>query len=381
MAKQVYITKTAKFLPNDPVSNDEMEEYLGKINGKPSRGRRIVLRNNGIKRRFYALNKEGKRTHTNAELTALAIKRLFENDLQVLSDVDLLCCGTSSPDQMMPSHAVMVHGHLSEVGPIEVISPSGNCCSGMHALKYAFMSVSLGMAKSAVSAGSECLARVLHANSFSEEASKLDELGKNPYIAFEKEFLRWMLSDGASAAHISDQPNKEGISLKIDWIEGVSYAHELETCMYMGAEKLENGTLKSFKDYNPKEIIDQSILSMKQDVKLLSEHIIARGFDKLKELFATKNLDVNEIAYFLPHISSQFFQEKLSEQLVLRGMPIPDEKWYLNLKEMGNVGAASIYMMLDDLFQSGNLKVGEKLLLAVPESARFSYVFALLTVV
>ena len=46
--KEVYITKISKFLPNRPISNDEMEEKLGQINGKPSKGRRIVLRNNQI---------------------------------------------------------------------------------------------------------------------------------------------------------------------------------------------------------------------------------------------------------------------------------------------------------------------------------------------
>ena len=70
---QVYIIKTASFLPNDPVSSDEMEEYLGLINGKPSKSKKIVLRNNGIKRRFYAISKEGVATHTNAEMTALAV--------------------------------------------------------------------------------------------------------------------------------------------------------------------------------------------------------------------------------------------------------------------------------------------------------------------
>ena len=68
-----------------------------------------------------------------------------------------------------------------------------------------------------------------------------------------------MLSDGASAACLSDQPNEKGISLRIDWIEGVSYANELETCMYMAAEKQENGSLKSFKDYSSQEIMAQSI--------------------------------------------------------------------------------------------------------------------------
>src|ERR1041384_4143695 len=124
---QVYITNTSTYFPNEPVSNDEMESYLGFINDKPSKSRRIVLRNNGIKNRFYALNKEGKATHTNAEMTAEAIRKLVNNDASVLKSVELLSCGTSSPDQMMPSHAVMVHGYLPEIGGIEVVSPAGVC--------------------------------------------------------------------------------------------------------------------------------------------------------------------------------------------------------------------------------------------------------------
>jgi 3-oxoacyl-[acyl-carrier-protein] synthase III len=99
--KEVYITKTAHFLPNEPISNEEMEEYLGMINNKPSKSRRIVLRNNGIKRRFYAITKEGKATHTNAQMTALAVKALFKNNPDAIKSVELLSCGTSSPDQMM----------------------------------------------------------------------------------------------------------------------------------------------------------------------------------------------------------------------------------------------------------------------------------------
>ena len=33
----VYISKAAKFMPNNPVNNDEMEDYLGMIDGKPSK--------------------------------------------------------------------------------------------------------------------------------------------------------------------------------------------------------------------------------------------------------------------------------------------------------------------------------------------------------
>lgn len=69
MDKNVYITKLSSFLPNEPVENDEMEDSLGYIGGHSSRIKRIILSQNQIKQRYYAI-KGGNYTHTNAELMA-----------------------------------------------------------------------------------------------------------------------------------------------------------------------------------------------------------------------------------------------------------------------------------------------------------------------
>jgi 3-oxoacyl-[acyl-carrier-protein] synthase-3 len=376
----VYITNTSKYLPNEPVANDDMELYLGYINNKPSKSKSIVLRNNGIKNRYYALEKGGKPTHTNAEMTALAVKALFEKDPEKIKEVELLSCGTSSPDQMMPSHGVMTHGWLPEMGATEVVSPSGVCCAGMHSLKFAYLAIKAGEIKSAVATGSERFSGLLVSDVFEEEAQKLKELTDNPFIAFQKDFLRWMLSDGASAFQLSDEPNKEGLSLSIDWIEGVSYANEMETCMYMGGDKQADGTLKGFMDYTPEEIKNKSIFSVKQDINLLSDNIVPLGGKKIKEIFEKKGLVASDIDHFLPHISSNFFRSKIYDLVEIYGGGIPYEKWFINLYTVGNVGAASVYLMIDELFHSGRLKKDEKILLLVPESSRFSYMYAMLTV-
>src|SRR5450432_3064263 len=377
---EVYITKSATYFPNEPISNDEMESFLGLINNSPSKSKRIVLRNNGIKNRFYALTREGKPTHTNAEMTANSIRKMLDNDARLIKQIDLLVCGTSSPDQIMPSHAVMVHGELPEAESIEVVYPSGVCCAGMHALKYAYMSVKTGDAHHAVATGSERFSAALKSEIFEDEAKKISELEDNPYIGFEKEFLRWMLSDGASSFLLSDKKNPEGFSLRIEWIEGVSYANIREACMYMGGEELESGKLKSYLDYSPEEVQARSIMSIKQDVKLLSENIVPLGGIMLSKLFKTKGLNPSDVDYFLPHMSSDFFRTKIFDQLNKNGTPIPYDKWVINLGTLGNVGAASVYFMVDEVFKKSDLKSGQKILLLVPESSRFSYMYALLTV-
>lgn len=378
--QNVYIKSVSKFLPNKAVTNDQMENILGFVNGKPSRARSIVLRNNRIVQRFYAIDENGNPTHNNSDLTVEAIRKLLEQTGTSKTDIDVLSCGTSSPDQLLPSHASMVHG-LWQNKPMEINSATGICTSGMNALKFAFMAIASGNAKTAVSTGSERVSSWLRADKYNNEAEKLTQLEQNPVIAFDKDFLRWMLSDGAGAMLLSNEPNQNGISLKINWINGVSYANELETCMYAGATKDENGNLISWSDTEPEKWLTESVFAIKQDIKLLDAHIIKKGAESIRHILNEKGVKPEEIDHFLPHISSYYFHDRLNEAFIREKINIPLEKWFVNLETFGNIGSASIYLQLEELFYSDKLKKGEKILLSVPESGRFSYVYGLLEVV
>jgi 3-oxoacyl-[acyl-carrier-protein] synthase-3 len=375
MANTVYINKISKFLPGQPIDNDGMEQYLGLINGEKSKAKSIVLRNNGIKTRYYALDNNGKSTYTNAQLAAEAIINLGDNHFSI-NDIQLLACGTTSPDQLLPSHASMVHG-LLKIKPVEYTSTSGSCNAGMLAMKYAFLSVKSGNTQNAVCSGSEKLSTWLQAKNFEEEISVAEKLENKPILAFEKEFLRWMLSDGAAAALITDKQNENSLSLKIHWIEIISFAGSFDTCMYAGAEKSEDGNLIPWRDFSDKEMSEKSILTLKQDTRLLVENIIKTGGQYLETVCEKHNFDINEISWFVPHLSSLYFQQKIADELKLRKLYIPEEKWFINLPRVGNVGSASVYLMLEELFNSNRLEKGDKILAMIPESARFSYSYAL----
>jgi len=380
MSNQVYINNIAKFLPNEPVSNDEMESILGLVNGKPSRSKNIILRQNGIKNRYYVIDKKGDVKFSNAEITALAIKNL-ENNTFSIKNIEVLSCGTSLPDQLLPSHASMVHGKLGNI-PLEVISPSGVCCAGMHAIKYAYLSILSGSSRNAVATGSEVISTLLRADKFNKEINCTNQLEQNPILAFEKDFLRWMLSDGAGAMLLENKPNENNISLKIEWIETISYANELEACMYAGSDKDANGNLIGWREFDPELWLEKSIFSVKQDVKLLDKYVVNRCITPLANILKKRNIDSHkDVNYFLPHLSAMYFKQKLYDELKKQDIEINDEKWFTNLTSVGNIGSASIYVILDELFHSGNLKKGEKILVMVPESGRFSYAYAYLTVV
>lgn len=380
----VYITDVASFLPNDPVSNDQLESVLGQTSGESSRIRRIILRNNGIKHRHYAIDPAtGEQTHTNAQMTAEAVRRLRPRPGFSAADIQVLCCGSSSPDQLQPGHASMVQGELA-AGECEVVSTSGICVSGATSLKYAFASVAAGLTTNAVATGSELASsfiRVEHHQRYGEELG--EQLEECPELAFNTEFLRWMLSDGAGAVVVENEPRQDGLSFRIDWIEQVSFAHELEPCMFSGAVKKDDGTLRGWREFGSlREAVESGCFSAQQDVKLLNKEVVRTVVDRaLPGIMKKRELRADDVDWYLPHYSSEYFRSRVYNHMKGIGFEVPYEKWFTNLTEKGNTGAGAIYIMLDGLYRSGRLKAGERILCFIPESARFAVCYAHLTVV
>lgn len=379
MKNDVFITGTSCYFPNKPVSNEDMEDFLGLITGKHSRVKPVILKQNGIKQRYYALTKEQKITHTNAEMAVNSILQLLKNSDISNSEIELLSCATSSPDQMLPSHASMVHGLLKNK-PLEIFSASGICLSCLQAFKTAFWGVLSGEKRNAICSTSELTSATLLSKNYDIEYEKCADLGVQPYMALEKDFLRFMLSDGASAVLLQDNPGN-GKALHVEWVEMTSYANELPTCMYMGAERKENGELKSWKSFNNLERTEQSLFVVKQDVKLLGAHAVPYWAKHIKYCLEKHNVAPESISYVLPHVSSMFFYDKIINELKGIGIGIDENKWFTNLSRVGNIASAAIFAILDEFWKTHELKSGEKILLLVPESGRFSYGTVLLSVV
>ena len=381
MVKTVYINRISAFLPHDPVDNDSMEARLGVVGDAPSRARKLVLRSNGIQQRYYAIDPEtGLPSMTNAQLSAEAIRGLCDDDF-ALTDVDCLVASSSQPDQVMPNHAVMVHGELGNP-PCEVVATSGICLCGITALKYAWMSVALGESQNAIACGSEVASNLMRASNFTAEYERRSELlEKRPEIAFEKDFLRWMLSDGAGAVWLQNQPNGQGLSLRIDWIDILSFADQMPACMYAGADYVDDA-LVGWSRFSAEQREQQSLMAVKQNVKLLNDNIVQYTVvAALQKIMAKRDLSVEKIEHFLPHYSSEFFRERLAKGLAEVDLAIPEERWFTNLTRKGNTGSASIFIILEELFNTQRLKAGERILCYIPESGRFSSAFMHLTVV
>jgi len=284
----------------------------------------------------------------------------------------LLCTGTTQGDLPIPGFASMVHAGL-DFNRCEIASFQSVCASGVMALKNAYSQIKSDEKQNAVCVGSELASRMFKASRF--EAQKVDSL------PFDAEFLRWMLSDGAGAFVLQNKKNEKGISLKIDWIDIKSHANEFPVCMYTGKTNNKNEEELTWLDYSSYEEASKAgAINLKQDTRLLDK-VIKTGIAHYFELIEKGKINSDKINWLCCHYSSEMFKNPIKELMLKGGGEIPDNKWFSNLTTKGNTGAASIFIMLDELMYSGKLKSGDKILCMVPESGRFVTSYMQLTVV
>ncbi len=69
-----YINRIGKFLPGEPINNDEREEYLGKMASRPSRASQRILNSNGIQKRYYAIDNQQQPLYSNSQMAAFAVR-------------------------------------------------------------------------------------------------------------------------------------------------------------------------------------------------------------------------------------------------------------------------------------------------------------------
>ncbi len=359
----VYINGLGAFFPGPPIGNGEMEAYLGLIGGKPSRYRPLVLRNNKITSRHYALDAQGVAQHSNASMAAAAIEAAVASSELLLGEVSYLATATTLGDVLLPGLASHVHAEL-DLGPIEVASFQSVCVSSLMALKSAYAQIRAGEHRAAAVSGSEFASRYFRPGFYEQSAN-----GAPPEASFDAEFLRFTLSDGAGAAVLEAVPNERHPSLKIHWIDIRSFADRFAPSMIAGAVR-DGGRLRFWGDYGSAAgaaragalVLTQDIEQMRAMIPVWVSHFV--------ELVERGRIVIDEIDHVCCHYSSQSLRDETIKLLSAAGALIPPDKWFSNLTTRGNVGSASIFVLLEELVRVRALKKGQKILCNVPESGR-----------
>ena len=375
MTNSSYITASGIHLPGDPVGNDEMEDVLGRIAGKDSRARERVLNQNGIQSRHYAIDRNGRTTISNAGMAAEAVRNAVSRSSLVLDDLEVLVAASSQGDIPLPGFASMVHGEL-EMPPCEIASLHGICASGVVALRHSAALIESGAASRIACVASELPSRLLKASRYEAQG-----YGTEKKLPFETEFLRWMLSDGAGAFVLQDRPADRGLSLKVDWIRLNSHASRFPPCMYVGdKDEVAGSPVVGWLDYSDYQAAtDAGAINLRQNIGML-EDVVKLAVDGAFELIDDGWLDPKQIDWWVTHYSSHIFKEQAYELFCRGGLQVPLDRVFTNLYTRGNVGSASPYIMLEELFYSGQLEPGQKIFSIVPESGRFLFGYMQFTV-
>ncbi|MBI3708548.1 MAG: 3-oxoacyl-ACP synthase [Proteobacteria bacterium] len=376
LLREAFVTALGRCLPGEPVGNAEMEDFIGRICGKASRLGPIALAQNGIRTRHYALDRDGRTRWTNAKLAASALADALAKSEVSAAQIDFLAAATTQNDVLVPGFASMVHGETA-LGPLEIASFQSVCAGVMMALKTAALQVRADGKRAAAVVGSEFASRFFRPGAY-ENTDLVDARGAIPKDA---DFLRWTLSDGASAAIVEPRPNEHSLSLKIEWIELRSFADRVETCMWGGGARDDDSG-----DVTPWNLaasagaaVARGDFVLRQDFRLL-ERLLPMWIAEFLRLVGQGRLTITEIDWLVCHYSAEFLRKEMVALLDKAGCNIPAEKWFGTLPRVGNIGSAAILASLAALVEERPLRHGQKILCVVPESGRCIISFALLTV-
>ncbi len=374
--RDVFITGTGAFLPGPSVGNDAMEDHIGRIGGRVSAVGRRALRWNGVETRHYALTTEGVPQHSNASMAAAAARAALDDAGLGLGDLQHLATATTQGDYLVPGHGSAVHAELG-AGPLEVASYQSVCASALMAAKGAWLNVRAGEADVAVATGSEFSSRWFRPE-FYEGTALVDAKGR---ARMEADFLRFTLSDGAGAVVMEPRPRPDALSLKIEWIDMVSLAGRFDPCMWAGSTFEGRADMTSaWSHAGPAAAHGAGAVALVQDFDLL-KIVIRAWIGVWLEKVDVGRIVPGDVDHLLCHYSAKSLREEIVGLLRSTAAMIPEEKWFSNLATVGNVGSASIWVMLDAFMKSGRARRGEKVLLIVPESGRAMIGFMMLEVV
>jgi 3-oxoacyl-[acyl-carrier-protein] synthase-3 len=371
-----FITGTGIFLPGEPVPNDRMEDFIGLVGGRRSTVGQRALRWNGIETRHYALTPGGEALHSNASMCAAAMTAALRHAGLGREALQYLATATTQGDFLVPGHGSAVHGELGG-GALELASFQSVCASSLMAAKAAWLAVRAGEADCAAAVAGEFSSRWFRP-CFYEDTALIDPKGR---LAMEADFLRWTLSDGAGAIVIEPSRPRDRPSLRIDWIDLTSLAGRFDPCMWAGAPAQSRGDLTSaWSHAGPRAAHAAGAVALLQDFALL-KIIIRAWIGVYLEKVDSGRIDPAGVDWLLCHYSARSLRHEIVSLLESTRAMIPEEKWFTNLSTVGNVGSASIWLMLDAFLKTGSAKPGDRILSIVPESGRAMVGFMMLEVI
>ncbi|MEK7854940.1 MAG: beta-ketoacyl-ACP synthase III, partial [Acidobacteriota bacterium] len=272
----------------------------------------------GIKQRHKARADE-----YTSQFGSLAAKQAIERAGLDVTDIELIVCATTTPDQIMPSTGALIQAQIGAVNAagMDVFA----ACSGfIYGLTMVESMIRTGQIKYALVIGAEVLTK---------------------YVDYTDRGTCVIFGDGAGAAVLGPVPEGKGILATKIRSDG---RYEEQLYAPGGGTKL--GTSH--------ETVDNREHFFKMKGNELFKVAVRSMADISAEMLAKAGYTVEDVDIVVPHQANQRITDAVASRL-----GVPEEKMYSNIAELGNTSSASIPIAMDECIQSGRIKEGSLVLL------------------
>ncbi len=344
----VRIAGTGHYLPGSPITQDELRtRFRAWPDCLPERVRDALLAESGIQTRYFGVALDGSGTReSNASMAARAGRRALEAAGWTPRDVDLLIVTTVIPDQLIPPTSTLVQQALGIPVCME-LEISANCTAPYKALQVAANQLRLGE----------------HRRALVCSVQFVSFLGMPPWASPERMTpsqaqLRWILSDGAGA--IALERGDPDIELRT-WIESRATNRRPGMELQLGAGYADlAGTIARGGHH------------VSQRARRLRTDALREGITAFGQMLAHLAIPASSIDHAIPELPGVQYGNIVREHAAVR-FALPPSAWRFDVAEIGNVGGATLPIVLDRLVRAQRVRRGELVVSFAEESSNWMF--------
>ncbi len=356
---KVKIIGTGSYLPGNPISIDEVDNYLGTLDNAPVKIQKWLKRMKGLMREmlevenyYFAIDPESREfTDDNITMSVKAAQKAIDSAELKSEDIDLIVYGSAHQDQM-PTASVRIQEALG-IEKCGEVSVHANCTSAYKALLIAYDFLRLGRYKNALVLSSGISSSELRAEYYNQ-----------PLITKEEAFLRYFLSDGAGAMILqASDVNDNGLYLENISMESI------------GGKK-PAAMLNKRPAYwmNPKEEFEKGYHHLAQMFnEQLRVHFNEEDgsvfYKGLKKMIDQYEIETEKIRFFQVNFPSKHISELVMEEC--EDLGIQKEKLYTKMSTMGYIGPPMVFVCLDKIMKEEKLQKNDLIISFVTEVSKF----------
>lgn len=302
------IIGTGSCFPEAVVTNDDLSKIMDTSD-------EWIRTRTGIRERHLA------KEETTASMSTKAAERAMENAGVTAQDIDLIIVGTVTADHVTPACACEIQ---AAIGAVDAVAFDINAaCSGfMFALNIAHAYLQMGVYKTALVVGAETLSKIM------------DWSDRSTCVLF---------GDGAGAVVVRAD-EKDGLLAFDQGSDGVK--GKVLAC-------------PNRSNNNPLTETSKELKYVHMDGQEVYKFAVTQVPASLQKTIELAGLTIEDIDYFALHQANIRILQAVAKRL-----KVSEDKFPISLDHCGNISAASVPILLDEMNRNGLLKPGMKIALA-----------------